>query len=73
MTRQGSFHIGLSYPIFIKADFFETGNFQTLTTFNDLYEVGCGGKSIVTPRVEPCCTSPEQFDGQLVQFEIGSI
>ena len=73
MSSNGSFDIGLSNPILIKAYFFETGDFQALPSFDDLYEVSGGGKGIVTPRVEPCRTSPEQFHGQLVQFEIGSI
>ena len=73
MSSNGSFDIGLSNPILIKAYFFEAGDFKALPSFDDLYEVGGGGKGIVTPRVEPCSTTTEQFHGQLVQFEIGSI
>ena len=73
MTLHGSFDIGLCNPILIKAYFFETGNFKALPTFDNLHEVGGGSKGIVTSSIKPCRTSPEQFHGQLVQFEIGSV
>lgn len=73
MTLHGSFDIRLIDPVLVETDFFETGDFQALPTFDDLYEVRGGSQVFMTSGIEPCSATTEQFHGQLVQFEIGSI
>ena len=73
MAPHGRFDIRFIDPALVEAYFFEAGDFKALPTFDNLHEVGGSGKGIVTPHVEPCRTTTEQFHGQLVQFEIGSI
>ena len=73
MTLHGSFDTRPIDPVLVEADFFETGDFQALPSFDDLYEVGRGSQVFMTSGIKPCSTTTEQFDGQLVQFEIGSV